>query len=127
MQDVRLAIRSLTAAPIVTCVAIVSLALGIGANTAVFSILNSLFVRPLPIVEPRQLVAVSDARSDRLGFPGAWTYAIWSEIRDRAQGFDGACALVLIGIRKKFDTHLRCHPIAECDHLAELPTRIDVQ
>jgi hypothetical protein len=48
MQDLRLAIRSLTATPIVTCVSVLSLALGIGANTATFSLVDSLVLRALP-------------------------------------------------------------------------------
>ena len=55
----RLAIRSLRATPVVTAVAILSLALGIGANTAIFSLINSLLLRPLPVERPDQLVAVS--------------------------------------------------------------------
>ena len=58
MQDLRLAVRSLRATPVVTFVAVLSLALGIGGNTAVFSILNSLLFKSLPVREPSQLVAV---------------------------------------------------------------------
>ena len=56
VHDVRLALRQLNAAPLVSAVAILSLALGIGANTALFSIVNSLLLRPLPVHEPEQLV-----------------------------------------------------------------------
>ena len=52
----RLAIRSLVATPIVTIVAVASLALGIGANTAIFSIVDSLLLRALPVVDPERLV-----------------------------------------------------------------------
>src|SRR5439155_13591935 len=58
-QDVRLAFRSLRSAKIVTLVAVASLALGIGANTAVFSIVDSLILRALPVVEPQRLALVS--------------------------------------------------------------------
>jgi predicted permease len=76
----------------VTAVAILSLALGIGANTAIFSIVDSAFVRELPVDAPDRLVAVSDARAGRFGSIESWTYDVWHELRDRAQPFDGACA-----------------------------------
>jgi predicted permease len=92
MTDLRVAVRELRAAPLVTAVAILSLALGIGANTAVFSLVNSLLLRLLPVVEPQRLAVVSDARAVSQGFTAAWTYSIWDQIRQRAQPFDGVCA-----------------------------------
>jgi putative ABC transport system permease protein len=68
------AVRALCATPVVTAVGVLSLALGIGANTALFSILNSLVLRPLPVRAPEQLVILG--RSD-------WTNPIWEEIRRR--------------------------------------------
>src|SRR5262245_33554911 len=56
MRNLRLAIRGLRAAPLVSAVAIVSLALGIGANTAVFSIVNAVLLKPLPYPHPDRLV-----------------------------------------------------------------------
>ena len=82
-QDLRLAVRQLRASPLVSAVAIFSLALGIGANTAIFSIVNSLLLRPLPVEEPQQLVSLTD---------GSWTHPIWEQIRDRRELFDGAFA-----------------------------------
>lgn len=58
MQDIRDAFRTLRATPVVTAVPIHWLALGIGANTAIFSILNSLVLRTLPVHEPWQLSIV---------------------------------------------------------------------
>jgi predicted permease len=90
-RDVRLALRSLRSTPIVTTVAILSLALGIGANTAIFSLIDSLVLRTLPgVVQPEQLVTMSS------GSPGPagprWSYAFWKEIEKRSQVFDGALA-----------------------------------
>ena len=90
MQDLRLAFRALRATPVVSVVAALSLALGIGANTAIFSIVNSLLLRALPVAEPHRLVVVNDS-SVTAGFQ-SWTYAIWDNIRQRAQPFDGAFA-----------------------------------
>ena len=58
MTDLRDAFRALRGTPVVSAVAILSLALGIGANTAIFSIVNSLMLRTLPVQEPQQLVQV---------------------------------------------------------------------
>ncbi len=56
MINLRLALRSLRRTPFVTIVAIVSLALGIGANAAIFSLFNQMLLRPLPVAEPGRLV-----------------------------------------------------------------------
>jgi macrolide transport system ATP-binding/permease protein len=57
-QDVRYAVRTLVNAPAFTIAAIVSLAIGIGANTTIFTLLNTLFLNPLPVARPSELVAV---------------------------------------------------------------------
>ncbi len=92
MHELRVAMRELRASPVVTAVAILSLALGIGANTAIFSLINSLLLRPLPVVDPHRVVVVSDTRAARQGAAAGWTYAIWDQIRQHADPFDGACA-----------------------------------
>ncbi len=75
--------RSLRATPAITTLAIVSLALGIGANSALFSIYNGLLLRSLPVSEPSRLVLLT----------GEWTNPIWEEIRARQdQLADGAFA-----------------------------------
>ena len=56
-RDVHRAVRT---TPLVSLAAIVSLTLGIGANTAIFSILNSLLLKPLPVQKPGELVLVTD-------------------------------------------------------------------
>jgi putative ABC transport system permease protein len=83
MSDIRNAFRAMKAAPVVSLVAILSLALGIGANTAIFSILDSLLLRSLPVSEPQRLVTITR---------GAWTNPIWEQIRVRQNLFDGAFA-----------------------------------
>jgi putative ABC transport system permease protein len=92
MQDLRLAVRALHATPIVTIVALLSLALGIGANTTIFSLLNSLLLRALPVAEPQRLVVVSSITADNVGWQGQWSYHVWDQIRQRPELFDGAAA-----------------------------------
>ena len=87
MHVLRDAYRALIASPIVSAVAILSLALGIGANTAMFSILDSLLLRSLPVKSPEQLAIVA-LQSGRT----SWTNPIWEGVRGRAQLFDGAFA-----------------------------------
>ena len=77
------ALRLMRRSPVVTAVAVLSLALGIGANTAIFSILDSLLLRSLPVREPERLVLLG---------PGSWTNPLWEQIRDRRTLFDGALA-----------------------------------
>lgn len=78
------AVRALRSAPVVTAAAVLSLALGIGANTALFSIVNGLLLKPLPVHEPERLALVAD---------GDWTNPIWEQIRDQhSHHFAGAAA-----------------------------------
>ena len=87
-QDFRLAVRSLFAARMVSVVAVASLALGIGANTAIFSLVNSLLLRALPVQDPDRLAILVDTGQ----VPPSWTNPIWERLRERQQLFDGAFA-----------------------------------
>ena len=88
-HDFRVAVRQLMATPVVTTVAVLSLALGIGANTAIFSLVNSLSLRTLPVKEPQQLAILTD---DSQRGNSSWTYPIWQEVRERLQLVDAAFA-----------------------------------
>ena len=80
MQDLRLAVRALRATPVVTAVAILSLALGIGANTAIFSLVNSLLLRSLPVNDPARLALMTHGTAGALRGSQSWTLAIWNEV-----------------------------------------------
>jgi putative ABC transport system permease protein len=92
MLDIRLAVRALLSTPIVSLVAVLSLAFGIGANTAIFSLVNSLLLRALPVVEPQRLVTMASPRAIELGNTGGWSYPVWEQIRTRPELLDGAVA-----------------------------------
>ena len=87
-QDVRTGLRTLRRSPVVTLVAVISLALGIGANTAIFSILDSLLLRRLSVPEPERLVLVSQE-----GVTGAeLSNPVWEQMRDHATVFESSFA-----------------------------------
>ncbi len=65
MSSLRFAFRQLTKSPAFSAVAIVALALGIGANTAIFSIINTLFLRPLPYAHPEQLMQLESSQPEK--------------------------------------------------------------
>ena len=88
LQDVRRALRSLAAAPAFTLAAILSLAIGIGANTAIFSIVDGLLLRPLPYQDSERLVILWN-RSPGLDITEDWfSTAQYFDIKNGHQGFE---------------------------------------
>ena len=93
-QDLRSAIRMVRTSPAFTAVITLTVALGIGTNTAIFSIVNSLLLRSLPVAEPERLVTISSDTAISRGFTAGagWNYAMWERLRQRVEAFDGAFA-----------------------------------
>jgi len=97
LQDVRFGLRMLMKNPGFTAVAVLSLALGIGANTAIFQLVNAVRLKTLPVRNAEQLVNVrlTDMEAARGSKPspyGGVTNPIWEQIRDRQEGFSGILA-----------------------------------
>jgi predicted permease len=96
-QDIRYAVRQFRRNPGFTLVAVLTLALGNGANTSVFTVLNGLLLKMLPVKDPQQLVVVGDptqASSRSNGTPRTeiFSYPLYKELRDRNAVFSGLCA-----------------------------------
>jgi putative ABC transport system permease protein len=99
-QDLRQALRGLLRTPGFTVVAVLTLALGIGASTAVFSVLQTLFLKPIPFADPERLVTLHTADPKR-HFPGlrylSLSAACYRDIQERQQVFSGVAAYQLRG------------------------------
>jgi putative ABC transport system permease protein len=96
-QDLKYAVRSLKASPGFTTVAILSLVLGIGANTTIFQLLDAVRMRALPISNPKELAVIKFGQEPHMRgrFNGPFsysTYALWEQIRAQQQGFSGVFA-----------------------------------
>src|SRR4029450_427667 len=75
--DLRNGVRQIARNPGFTAIVALTLALGIGANAALFSIFNSLILRPLPVRDPGRLALLTD---------GSWSYPIWNEVTTLENG-----------------------------------------
>ena len=89
MRDLRDAIRHWARTPVITVVVVLSLALGIGANTAIFSLIDSLLIKPLPVRDPEHLVRVVEPGYNNHGIP------VWQQMHD-AGVFETSAAMSLL-------------------------------
>jgi len=97
ITDLRYAVRQLTKNPGFATVAILTIALGIGANTAIFSLLNQVLLRSLPIHDPERVVllhfeGVSEGATQSDNGESVFSFPMYKEFRDRNQVFDGLIA-----------------------------------
>jgi putative ABC transport system permease protein len=89
-QDLRYAVRALRSSPAFAAVAILSLALGIGANTAIFSLIDSVMLKTLPVAHPEELLQVTTVI-----YHDSFSNPLWEQVRDRQDVFSGIFAFGL--------------------------------
>lgn len=90
-NDLRYACRLWLRSPVLLAVAVLTIALGIGANTAIFSLVNSVLLKPLPVRDPAQLTLLR-ARSAGEGFTNSFSYPMYRDLQSRNDVFDGILA-----------------------------------
>jgi len=88
MQDIRFGLRMLVKSPSVSIVATIALALGIGANTAIFSVVNAVLLRPLPFPNSEALMSVFETNRDRGLLRGSHSYPNFFDVRSQNSVFE---------------------------------------
>jgi predicted permease len=115
-KDLLFGFRALRRSPALTTAAVLSLALGIGANTAIFSLLDQVVLRSLPVADPERLVALHGIYSGPGESSSSWgtnsesvfPYPFYRALRDRDPAFSGmlACAFTSVSIAWRSDTQV---------------------
>src|SRR6201991_2333152 len=106
LNDLRYALRQLRRSPMFTLTAVLTLALGVGANTAIFSLLDQALLRSLPVRAPEQLVILTNTgkaweghTSDHgAGVEQSFSYPMYRDLRDRGTAFEGLIATAPTGV-----------------------------
>lgn len=93
IADLRYGARRLRATPGVTAIAILTLAIGIGATTAIFGAVNPILVEPLPYPRPGDLVSVLEVHADTVGSASAGTFAMYHRFAERSRTLDSIAAV----------------------------------
>src|SRR5262249_11358693 len=113
MQNLRYALRVLAKQPLFTAIVILTFALGIGANTAVFSVLNAVLLRPLPFREPQNLVALGEFDVREKADPGteiqSISYLDYVDWRDQNKVFEHVAVYTNQGVGTLTDGNQATH------------------
>src|SRR5437879_8589066 len=128
IQDFRFAFRQLIKAPGFTIAAVLVLALGIGANTAVFSLVNTLFFAPPGYSKPHQVVQLfSKDKKDPKRFRG-FSYSTYRDVREQNTVFSDAMAfnLALIGLGQKGDTRRTFAAVVSSNYFSVLGVPLEI-
>ena len=120
MQNFRFAVRSLWRQPAFAVITVLTLALGIGANTAVFSVIHGVLLRPLPYPQPEQLLYIT-SKFPAIGFEQFWVSPPeFAELRDNTQAFSTICAYSIGAVN--IDTNPPSRPVAASVSPELMPT-----
>ncbi len=111
-QDLRYCFRTMLKSPGFAAVTILSLALGIGANTSIFSAINAVLLRPLPFKDPNRLMTVDRTSSDPVNPVSPWSYPKFEALRANNEVFEEVAAI-----------SLQSFPLTEIDN----PERLQVE
>ncbi len=95
IKDIRYALRTMAQNPGFTLVAVLSLALGIGANSAIFSLADAVLLRPMTVPRTSEVVVIRGARSGTFNFEGV-SHLDYVDLRDRNRSFQGLAAMTLV-------------------------------
>jgi len=103
VQDLRFGLRMLLKAPAVTGIAVLSLALGIGATTAVFSFVNAFFLRSVPVADPTRIALIYGTDAKKTGAVASWNYfpisdPNFKDLHDQAQSFSATASYTILPV-----------------------------
>src|ERR1700683_2007610 len=101
-RDIRFGFRMLHKSPGVTAVVVIALALGVGANTAIFSVVNGFLLRPLPVTSPEQITVLAIQQKDAPIGSSGFSYPEFVDFRKQANTFSDVFAIVLSTVQVAF-------------------------
>jgi putative ABC transport system permease protein len=121
-QDVRYGIRMLASKPAFTVAAVLVLALGIGANSAVFSLINAFLLKPLHVQKPEELTGVYSRDTKHPDAYRSFSYPNYVDIRDHNQAFSNLAALsmALVGIQEGDSTRRTLATVVSSNYFSTL-------
>jgi hypothetical protein len=116
VQDIRYGCRSLMRSPGFATAVLMSLALGIGANTAIFSIIDKLLLESLPVERPRELVMLNptEVRNGWTSGSRTWSHPVYRGLREHQQVFSGLLAELTDTVNLTVDGWRRCRCRSAC-------------